>query len=72
VPLIFIALLFFGGIVFSMPLLLVLRYRAGTMRRRGRRLARVVGTRSRLLDLARDAVIRLVPGRALASAMLRP
>ena len=38
-PVIFIALLFFGGLIFSMPLLLVLRYRAGTMRRRGRKWA---------------------------------
>jgi hypothetical protein len=39
VPVIIIALLFFGGFLFSMPLLLVLRYRAGTMRRRGRKWA---------------------------------
>jgi hypothetical protein len=39
VPILIIALLFFGGLVFSMPLLVVLRYRAGTMRRRGRKWA---------------------------------
>jgi hypothetical protein len=36
-PLIFVALLFFGGLLLAMPLMLVLRYRAGTMRRRGRK-----------------------------------
>ena len=48
------------------------RPRTARLVRRGRRLARVVGTRSRLLDLARDALIRVTPGRALAAAMLRP
>ena len=38
-PLIFIVLLFLVALVFAMPLLLVLRYRAGTMRRRGRKWA---------------------------------
>lgn len=38
-PIIIIAIVFFGGLVFSMPLLLILRYRAGTMRRRGRKWA---------------------------------
>ena len=49
-PLIFIALLFFGGLIFSMPLLLVLRYRAGTMRRRGRKWAATVNLLSLLLS----------------------
>ena len=51
-PLIFIALLFFGGLVFSMPLLLVLRYRAGTMRRRGRKWAANLNVVSFLLSSA--------------------
>jgi hypothetical protein len=50
VPLIFIALLFFGGLVLSMPLLLVLRYRAGTMRRRGRRWAATINLVSLLIS----------------------
>lgn len=54
-PLIFIALLFFGGLIFSMPLLLVLRYRAGTMRRRGRKWAATVN----LLSLLISAVLFL-------------
>ncbi len=51
-PLLFIALLFFGGVVFSMPLLLVLRYRAGTMRRRGRKWAATVNLLGLLISAA--------------------
>ena len=51
-PIIFIALLFIGGLVFSMPLLLVLRYRAGTMRRRGRKWAATVNLLGLLLSAA--------------------
>jgi hypothetical protein len=52
VPVIFIALLFFGGLVFSMPLLLILRYRAGTMRRRGRKWAATFNLLSLLISAA--------------------
>jgi len=52
VPVIIIALLFFGGLVFSMPLLLVLRYRAGTMRRRGRKWAATLNLLSLLISAA--------------------
>ena len=51
-PLIFIALLFFGGLVVSMPLLLVLRYRAGTMRRRGRKWAATLNLISLMISAA--------------------
>lgn len=51
-PLIFVALLFFGGLLFSMPLLLVLRYRAGTMRRRGRKWAATINLLSLLISAA--------------------
>ncbi|MEN3368275.1 MAG: hypothetical protein V7609_418 [Verrucomicrobiota bacterium] len=46
------ALLFVIGLVLSMPLLLVLRYRAGTMRRRGRRWAATLNLVSFLLSTA--------------------
>jgi hypothetical protein len=52
VPVIIIALLFFGGLVFSMPLLLILRYRAGTMRRRGRKWAATFNLLSLLISAA--------------------
>lgn len=51
-PIIIIALLFFGGLVFSMPILLVLRYRAGTMRRRGRKWAATLNLVSLLVSAA--------------------
>ena len=51
-PIIIIALLFFGGLVFSMPLLLVLRYRAGTMRRRGRKWAATLNLITLMLSAA--------------------
>ena len=51
-PVIIIALLFFGGLVFSMPLLLVLRYRAGTMRRRGRKWTATFNLLSLLISAA--------------------
>ena len=51
-PVIILALLFFGGLVFSMPLLLVLRYRAGTMRRRGRKWAATINLLSLLVSAA--------------------
>jgi hypothetical protein len=50
--LIFAALLFAVALVLSMPLLLVLRYRAGTMRRRGRRWAATLNLVSFLLSTA--------------------
>jgi hypothetical protein len=46
------ALLFLIALVFSMPLLLVLRYRAGTMRRRGRKWAATINLLSFLLSAA--------------------
>ena len=46
------ALLFLIALVFSMPLLLVLRYRAGTMRRRGRKWAATFNLLSLLLSAA--------------------
>jgi hypothetical protein len=46
------ALLFVIGLVVSMPLLLVLRYRAGTMRRRGRRWAATLNLVSFVLSAA--------------------
>lgn len=49
---IIIALLFVVGLVLSMPLLLVLRYRAGTMRRRGRRWAATLNVVSFVLSAA--------------------
>jgi hypothetical protein len=52
VPLILIVLLFIGGLVFSMPLLLLLRYRAGTMRRRGRKWAATFNMLSLLISAA--------------------
>jgi hypothetical protein len=52
VPIIIIALLLIGGLVFSMPLLLVLRYRAGTMRRRGRKWAATINLLSLLVSAA--------------------
>jgi hypothetical protein len=52
VPLIPIAtaLLFLLGLIFAMPLLLVLRYRAGTMRRRGRKWAATLNVVSFILS----------------------
>jgi hypothetical protein len=54
VPLIpiLVALLFIVGLVFAMPLLLVLRYRAGTMRRRGRKWAATVNVLSLTISAA--------------------
>jgi len=52
VPVLFIAVLFFVGLVFPMPLLLVLRYRAGTMRRRGRKWAATFNLLSLLVSAA--------------------
>jgi hypothetical protein len=49
VPFILVAL-FFVGLVFAMPVLLVLRYRAGTMRRRGRKWAANLNVVSFLLS----------------------
>jgi hypothetical protein len=46
------ALLFVIGLVLSIPLLLVLRYRAGTMRRRGRRWAATLNVVSFVLSAA--------------------
>jgi 2-polyprenyl-6-methoxyphenol hydroxylase-like FAD-dependent oxidoreductase len=46
--------------------------RTSRLVRRGRRLARAIGTRSAMLDVVRNAAIRLIPGRLLAAAMLRP
>ena len=51
-PIIIIALLFIGGLLFAMPLLLVLRYRAGTMRRRGRKWAATINLVSFLVSAA--------------------
>lgn len=52
VPVIIAVLLLFGGLAFSMPLLLVLRYRAGTMRRRGRKWAATINLVSLLISAA--------------------
>ena len=49
---ILLVLLFIFGLVFAMPLLLVLRYRAGTMRRRGRKWATTLNMVSFLLSAA--------------------
>lgn len=51
-PVIIIALLFFGGLLFAMPLLLVLRYRAGTMRRRARKWAATFNMLSLMISAA--------------------
>lgn len=49
---ILLVLLFIFGLVFAMPLLLVLRYRAGTMRRRGRKWAATINLLSLLVSAA--------------------